>query len=351
MITAKNGKEYQSLVELLYKGRFMRLLAEDIGSMSYTGYYNGEMNINGNSIEEVFKLNDKQLINRIRDKNGGNLMLEWMRWGEHHKCRIPDKVLEWLGKNSLWPSQMEWIKCRFSLEQAMNYIERQRREQYKGKSVKAVINQYEDYMDMCGKLRKDTRDEMVFRPRELKRRHDEAVREMEEREAEVKADEYSRRYPEAEKVLNQTADKFEYSNEKYMIVVPKRNVEIVCEGRALHHCAGSSDRYFDRIAHQETYICFLRKTAEPDNPYYTIEVEPGGTIRQHRGMLDEEPEIEEVKPFLKEWQKVIRKRMSEQDHELAAVSAEKRNANIEELRAKNNTRVLEGLMEDFMEAI
>ena len=151
-------------------------------------------------------------------------------------------------------------------------------------------------------------------------------------------------------MLGEIADKLAYRNDMYIIVVPKKNIEIVHEGRELHHCAGSSDRYFDRIAQRETYICFLRRAEEPDKPYYTIEVEPGGTIRQHRGMYDEEPEIEEVKPFLREWQGEIRKRMSREDHELAAASKQKREENIRELQEKNNTRVLEGLMEDFMEA-
>lgn len=105
------------------------------------------------------------------------------------------------------------------------------------------------------------------------------------------------------------------------------------------------------MAQHETYICFLRKVEEPDKPFYTIEVEPGGTIRQHRGMFDEEPELETVKPFLKEWQKEIRKRMSEEDHARAKQSKVLREANIRELQEKNNTRVLQGLMEDFMEAV
>ena len=61
--------------------------------------------------------------------------------------------------------------------------------------------------------------------------------------------------------------------------------------------------------------------------------------------------IEEIKPFLREWQKVIRKRMTEKDHEYAKVSAIKREENIRELQEKNNTRVLQGLEEDFMEAV
>jgi hypothetical protein len=217
--------------------------------------------------------------------------------------------------------------------------------------IRSVIYQYEDYMSMCEKLHKDTSDALVYRPRELKRRHDEAVAQIERQRAQVKAEEYSKKFGEAETVLGQIRDKYEYSGEEFFITVPGRIADIVAEGNYLHHCAGATDRYFDRIKQHETYICFLRKVNEPETPYYTIEVEPGGTIRQHRGMYDEEPEFDRVKPFLKEWQSVIRKRMSEKDHAMAAVSKEKREANIEELKAKNNTRVLQGLMEDFMEAI
>ena len=85
-------------------------------------------------------------------------------------------------------------------------------------------------------------------------------------------------------------------------------------------------------------------------PFYTIEVEPGGTIRQHRSMYDEEPGIEEIRGFLREWQKVIKQRMKDTDKQLARESAIKRQKNLDELRRKNNLRVLEGLMEDFMEA-
>ena len=66
--------------------------------------------------------------------------------------------------------------------------------------------------------------------------------------------------------------------------------------------------------------------------------------------MDEEPGIEQIRAFLKEWQKVIRKRLTERDKALAKMSKEKREANIRELQEKNNTRVLQGLAEDFMDA-
>lgn len=237
----------------------------------------------------------------------------------------------------------------------MNYIERQKKESYKGMSVRQIVSQYEDYMDMAKKCGKHTSDEMVFRPRELKRRHDELVNYMAEQQVQIQADEYSARYPGVEEVMKEIAPKFEYEGEEFLIRVPQRIIDVVVEGRVLHHCGGNSQRYYDRIKEHETYICFLRKKAEPDTPFYTIEVEPGGAIRQHRGMYDEEPELDKVLPFLKEWQKEIKRRMKEEDIERARISSEKREANIIELKnlqgANRKDRVLEGLLKDFMAAV
>ena len=43
--------------------------------------------------------------------------------------------------------------------------------------------------------------------------------------------------------------------------------------------------------------------------------------------------------------------MKEEDHEYAKISAIKREQNMDELRQKNNTRVIEALMEDLMEVV
>ena len=339
------------MVEMLFKGRFYRLLREESENISYfRAQYFGTLRTE-DRIEKVFKIQDRQKINRIRDLDGGSLMVKWMRWSDQENVRISDKALIWLEANKLEPGDMKVILKRMSPEKAVNYIERQRRESYKGKKAKEVASQYADYLAMCERLKKDISDEMIYRPRELKRRHDEAVEEIQAREAEIKAEEYADRFPGVEEVMQEIRERYEYASDQYIITVPRRCIDIILEGRALHHCAGSSDRYFDRIRQHETYICFLRRAEEPDKPYYTIEVEPGGTIRQHRGYLDEEPEIEEIRPFLREWQQVLKRRMSEEDRRRARISAVKREENIEELKAKNNTRVLQGLMEDFMEAV
>lgn len=352
LMCTQNDTVFIGMIERLFKGRFDRLLRETAENTSYwSREYCGPLKKNGETIEEVFGIRDRQKINRIRDMDGGEDMLKWMQWSEETGEKITQEALEWLTKNSIRQTDATFIIEQMHIQQIMNYTIRQQAESYKNKSAKAVLEQWSDYLSMCKRLKKNISDEMVYRPKELKRRHDEAITETTLREVELKADEYSSRFPGAEDVLKEIKEKYEYANAEYTITVPQRLIEIVKEGRALHHCAGSSDRYFDRIAQRETYICFLRKTAEPEVPYYTIEVEPGGTIRQHRGYLDEEPDIEQIKPFMREWQKELKKRMDHRDRHFAQISAEKREQNIRELEERNNTRVLQGLMEDFMETI
>lgn len=339
-------------VEMLAKNGFKKLVAELAGLPWWEKCSRLELRTAEN-IREVFRLGDRQRIRRIRDMDGGFAAVGWMQHEEQTGTRIRQETLEWLEDSRITPDDLEFILDRMTANQVCNYIRRQQLEPggYRGSSPRSILAQWQDYTDMCRKLGKRTDDEMVYRPRELKRRHDEAAAEMAEREAEITADEYSSRFPGAEKAMREVREKFEYTGEEYLVTVPQRAVDIVLEGRALHHCAGSTDRYFNRMEDHETYICFLRKTAEPEKPFYTIEVEPGGTIRQHRGYLDEEPEIEKIRPFLREWQKEIKKRMTEEDRRHAERAAVLRDENIRELEEKNNTRVLEALRADFMEAV
>ncbi len=351
------------LVEMLYKGRFYRLLRETAAGISmWYGRYTGLLDPDGQTVTEVFGIRDRQRVYRIREADGGEGMVEWMRHEEGSGGRIPQEMLIWLDGEHIRPKDTEFLAGRMSTVQVKNYVLRQQAGGYRGKKAKDILEQWADYLSMCGKLGKHTDDVMVYRPGDLKRRHDEAVAECErrrmewemERDAEMARQEACRmreRFPGAEEVLAGIRGKYGYSNGEYTIRVPESLMEIMQDSRALHHCAGASDRYFDRIVQRETYICFLRRADEPDKPYYTIEVEPGGTIRQHRGMYDEEPDIEKIRPFLREWQEAIKKRIGGEDMVYARESAIKRQQNIEELKGKGNTRVLKGLMEDFMEAV
>ena len=362
-LLVESNMYWTRIAEYLAKGRFYRLLKEESEMISpWCGYTGRTLRINGTDMGEVLRLKDKQLSNRLRDEDGGRNMLSWLQWSEKTGKKISTGCLRWFEKAGISPQMYAGgISGRYlSPEQLMNYIERQRTESYPRKGANTVYEQYEDYLSMAAGLRKRLDDAMVHRPRELKRRHDELVEESHKKQmllemerdrekAQEEAERMRQKDPDAEEILQEIKGKLEYSDGTYQIMVPRDFFEITMEGAALHHCAGATERYFDRIMQRETYICFLRRTEEPEVPYYTIEVEPGGTIRQHRGYMDEEPGIEEIKPFLRAWQKEIRQRMKGKDFEHAERSAVLREKNMEELREKNNTRVLEGLMEDLME--
>ena len=73
---------------------------------------------------------------------------------------------------------MSFLTVPMSPRQVMNYVEKQRADGYKGKSARAILNQWSDYLSMCRGQKKDLSDELVYRPRQLKRRHDEIVEEI-----------------------------------------------------------------------------------------------------------------------------------------------------------------------------
>lgn len=362
-------KRLAGITELLCKGRFYKLLTQ---TSEYTwpasGEYYGHLKLYGKDILSVMGLNDMQNVNRLRDMNGGLLTLKWLMWSEEDGRRIPQQTLQWLSENEISPTEryrggdikiLEYM----SPEQIMHYVQRQQAAGYSREKASRVIDQWDDYMGMAKRLGKKTKDELIYKPADLKARHDEYV-ELCQKKAKIleaksnreyakrMAKEMREKFPTSEAILKEIKPLLEWENDGYKIIVPGSLADIIFEGNALHHCAGSTDRYFDRICQHETYICFLRRKKKPKEPYYTIEVEPGGVIRQHRGAYDEEPEIEIVKPALMEWQKEIRKRMKKKDKDRAKESEKKRIENIaylkEHINEKNNRRVLEGLEQDLM---
>ena len=104
----------------------------------------------------------------------------------------------------------------------------------------------------------------------------------------------------------------------------------------------------------------MRRTSATDIPYYTLEVEPGGTVRQKRTNFDrQEPDIEDAKKFLAEWQNVVAKRLTASDRKKAANSRILREQEFEQMRQDNiiiytghlaGQRLVDVLTADLMEA-
>ena len=136
--------------------------------------------------------------------------------------------------------------------------------------------------------------------------------------------------------------------------------DILVEGDMLCHCLRGSDRYWDRIQTHESYILFLRRASALDTPYYTLEVEPDGTVRQKRTKFDrQEDDIKEAVNFLTEWQGVLSKRLTRSDRKKAANSRVLREQEFEQMRQDNvlirtgdlaGRRLVDVLIADLLEA-
>ena len=93
----------------------------------------------------------------------------------------------------------------------------------------------------------------------------------------------------------------------------------------------------------------------------TLEVEPGGTIRQKRTMYDEQnADLQAAEPFLREWQEVIAKRMTGEDIAAAMEARRLRITEMEELARTGTTvkfgslrgkRLYDVLSADLMEQV
>lgn len=277
---------------------------------------------------------DDSRLKRLKENNGGWRFLEWLRQEKEHKQNIPDNVISWMCKNFVQPCDLNFIIDRMSVVQIKNYLERQQKSI--GLPIKEIIGTWKDYLAMATRLSIDTNKEIVFRVNKLKQRHDELVKLCGDKEMALRAGDVIKNYPDIESVLGDVKERYQFENKDFAIVIPSRIEDILKESTALSLCIGKSDdRYFERIATRESYLAFLRRKSDIEKPWYLIEVEPGGQLRQKRTFFDkQDKDLEEAKQFLSSWQLHIQKQLTKEDIERAEESEKLRLQEFEELRSK-----------------
>ena len=327
-------------MEYLIKGGFYGLVSDLTG---YVG--DGTVGLMpGNTMQDVLGI-DGQAVNRLRQHNGGYYYLQWLRSAFMCGYKIPEDTMQYFCKHKITPRMVAFaLQCGMSPVQVANYLQKPheysdkaRYSYYSRDKTHVTIQQWADYIDMAVKLKLDKYNPAVHKPKDLKSRHDELTEIMNAQRDEIEKERIESEYPNVKPVCEKIKAMYEWGDEEHTVIVPSGAAEIMREGRLLAHCVGSSDRYFDRIAEEESYIMFLRHTSDTDKPWYTMEVEPGGCIRQLRTIGDGEGEDRaEAKDFLVKWRKEISRRIGVAEREAAQISREKRLAEFEELRRNGN---------------
>ena len=259
---------------------------------------------------------DAKRFQRLRQMNGGMDVLEWLQYEKQTGRPIPDGLLRWFCQEDIDVGDISFVHDRMSPLQIYNYLQKQKR--YFRNSCRQTLTTWQDYLLMAKKLHIDTSDEIVYRARKLRERHNELVMRMHEKDIEIQAEEVAEKFPMVNGICQNLKSKYEYAGSDYLITAPKGILDIITEGRALNHCVDTHDRYWDRIERRESYVLFLRKVSDPTMSYYTLEIEPDGTIRQKRTEFDRQNEdIEQATEFLQRWQTVITPRLTAEDLKLA----------------------------------
>ena len=301
---------------------------------------------------------DSQELARLRKCNGGIRFLKWLQYEKTTGKLLPDQVISWFCRENISSKDLKFISSRMNMVQIYNYVRRQMSEN--GMKSREVLTTWSDYLAMAERFHMDTQDPIVYRVRRLRKRHDELVKMSHGKALTLRAGEILRKYPHVEQIYKSIRDIYEYSDKDYTVVCPRSIEDVLREGENLHHCVGNSDRYWERIERKESYIMFLRHSKEPERAYYTLEIEPDGTVRQQRTMYDrQEADIEDAKKFLRKWQAEVSLRISSEEEQLAQISHSLREQEFAEMREKQlviQTGELSGrllvdvLTEDLMEA-
>ena len=134
---------------------------------------------------------------------------------------------------------------------------------------------YRDYIDQCKQLDYDLKDSSVLYPKNLEEKHRETNGLLRCKASKADIEKSRKR---GEKLRR---NGFEYSHKRLIALVPVDSNSIIMEGAKMSHCVGM---YADRHANGTTTIIFIRKAADPDKPFFTLEIdEKTGKIRQCYG--------------------------------------------------------------------
>lgn len=296
---------------------------------------------------------DRMRLSRLVAHDGGSLYLSYLQREKVDNTIYPDDILLDLTEKHITLPYLKTMLDHMTLVKAYNYLVRQSDPSDKNPMSQALTT-YNDYMNMAVRLQMDTSVEQIYKPKNLKKSHAKVIDLLSQESWDKTAQEIMEKFPKVDKELPRFL-KYEYKGSAYQIVAPRTVADIVREGSLLRHCIHTCDFYFSRYETRETFILFLRKNDNPSKPWYTLEVEPSGNIRQKRTVGDNQNnDLKAAVTFLHEWQQWLQKILSDEDKKLAKISEKKRKENYKKIRAAEK-RVWHGklqgqLLADVLEA-
>lgn len=329
----------------------MFTLAKDLIRGANTG--DGDiLDHDATELAKILKI-DGARLKRLKAMDGGAYHLKWFQSEKRRDLIWPDAMIKDFGDDETEDEDFGFLGgYPVSYVKIWHYMKRQ--QALTKDRLWNIKVTWSDYLNMAKKAKMDVTNERIWKPKDLKAAHNEVVMILQKGEMEKEAKELEKKWPKVNGILPKLK-KFEYAGKDFAVVVPENILDIVKEGRILQHCVHTCDFYFDRIQKDETYLFFLRRAGQEDIPWYTLEVEAGGNIRQKRTTWDNQNrDLEEAVPFLKKWQRYFIKQLTKEEKAAGKRADQARQQEYAKLR-KDGNRVWHGrlvgkLLADVLEA-
>lgn len=297
---------------------------------AYMIVHNGSISSRETELTKALRI-DRMRLHRLVEANGGNIYLKYLQAEKAADTIWPDDIIKAFEAAGVYYSELSSLRSHMSLVAVYNFLEKNRGTD----TLRQTVRTYNDYCNMAVKAKLDMSAEQNYKPKNLKAAHQKVVDMLNAEGYRKIAMKAAKKWPKVNAECKKLK-KYEYSGDKYMIVAPCGITDIVREGSVLGHCIHTCDFYYDRIQQRESFIMFLRKKETPDTPWYTLEIEPGGNIRQKRTVGDNQnADLKAAVPFLHDWQRWLQRTLSDEDRKLAAVSDRKRRESYRKIREEN----------------
>ena len=227
-------------------------------------------------------------------------------WHKVQEGSLQERDVPELARSMANMEHIEYAMGHASVHKILQYIakgveaERESRKKekntWKGRPFETP-DTYRDYLKDCVALRLNLDDKDVLFPHDLKAAHARTIDEVKYQADSAKKELFFRE--------TQRLKWMEWEKDGLLIRLPVDAKELIAEGAYLHHCVGG---YADRMANGKTTILLIRRAAEPDTPFYTLEW-LNGKVQQCRTMRNASYENDEqVHDFVTEWVKKIAKK-------------------------------------------
>lgn len=281
-----------NVVENTFKSGLYNIVKGIINN-TISGY---NYNLTATNIKDGFgitksDINDLQKINPTIEQLR---MYQIIKNKEHH---INIDVFNELSSWNISSNSISTMLKHTTVHNMVKYIKQQRKNfenpQYRWTNTEnAILRDWLDYIENAILLEFDLKKHIVKFPRDLKQAHD---------DADVTAQSFLKngvQIPVIEKMQKSLDERFYFATKKLLIRAPKSHADIINEANKLDHCVW---RYAKDMAVGNTIILFIRKTSNPEQPYFTLELNPDTLqIEQCKGYSNCHYN-EDVERFIEKW--------------------------------------------------